>query len=83
MSNWERKILGVLVALLGAGMLHRSIQIIHGEIPYPTECHYKRLFCELTNLIFEQGGYFTVGMINMAFSLFIIVLGIAFFTSEA
>lgn len=83
MSNWDKKIVGVLLILLGIGMAYYSAQVIHGEVPYPKDCHYKRVFCGLENLIFEQGGYFAIGMVNMAFSLLTALIGYVAFTSEA
>ena len=83
MSNWDKNIVGMLLILLGIGMTYQSAQIIHGEVPYPKDCHYKRVLCELENLIFEQGGYFAVGMENMAFGLLIALIGYVALTSEA
>ena len=75
MSNVDKKIAGILVILLSLGMIYHSIQIIHGEVSYPVECTRRRLLCELTNFIFAQGGYFGIGMLHLAFSLFIFGCG--------
>lgn len=75
MSNVDKRIAGILVILLSLGMIYHSIEIIHGEVLYPVECTRRRLFCELTNLIFAQGGYFGIGVLHLAFSAFILGCG--------
>jgi len=83
MSNIDKKIAGTLVILLSLGMIYHSNQIIQGEVLYPLECSRRRLICELTNLIFAQGGYFAVGMIHLAFSAFILGCGYVLLVDES
>jgi hypothetical protein len=75
MNGKAQRPIGLLLLVLSIFMIYHSIQTLNGQIPFPQECHYKKLFCELENMLFEQGGDFSVGMIRLAFSLFLFVIG--------
>lgn len=74
MNGKAQRPIGLLLLVLSVFMIYHSIQILNGEITFPLECHYKKLFCELENMLFEQGGDFPVGMLRLAFSLFLFVI---------
>ena len=83
MSKIHNKLVGLLLLLLGAGMFYRAVLIIHGEIPYPMDCHVKRFACTLINYVLVQGDPFVGGLLDLAGSLLILVCGYILFITDA
>ncbi|BCM25529.1 hypothetical protein [Methyloradius palustris] len=85
MSSNDKKIVGVIFLILFLCIAYDSIAIYQGEIPYPEECHAGKgsIICHFKNLVFEEGGYYGVAMLNVAFSLIFLVLAFLMFFDES
>jgi hypothetical protein len=81
LSTQSKKPVGFLCLGLSIFLAYRSYEIFVGEVSLPYDCSGKgRLICGFINIVFIQSGYFVVGMLTLASTVFTFLIAYVFLT---